>query len=60
MLALAAALYDGLTWAPVTGPFSNAPSEMWVVFSRALTAHHMASNDTAAAKQTKSYQKNPN
>jgi hypothetical protein len=57
MLTLAAALYVGLTCAPLTGPFSNISFDAEVVFSRALTAHHIASNDTEAAKHTNTYQK---
>ena len=57
MTALAAALYEGLTCAPGTGPLFSALFDIWVVFSRALTAHHIANNDIAAARQTKSYQR---
>jgi hypothetical protein len=56
MLTLAAALY-GLTWAPGTGPLLLVSLEIWVVLARARTAHHIASSDSAAAKQTKSCQR---
>jgi hypothetical protein len=57
MLALAAALY-GLISAPGTGcPLTVGTSEIWVVLARALTAHHMASNEIAAARQIKSYER---
>ena len=54
IFVLAAALY-GLTRAPGTGPFAVETFGMWVVFSRAFIAHHMAKSDMEAAKQTRSW-----
>jgi hypothetical protein len=54
MLTLAAALY-GLTRVPGTGPPALPAGGICVVLARALTAHHMASSDMAAARQTNSY-----
>jgi hypothetical protein len=57
MLTAAAALY-GLIKAPGTGPFDFDSAVLCVVFSRALTEHHIASSDNAAARQTRSCKPN--
>lgn len=59
ILALAAGLY-GETSAPGTGPLALDTLEIWVVLARALTAHHIANSEIAAARQTKSYGKTSN
>jgi hypothetical protein len=52
MLALAAALYDGLSCARGTSPLVDVSTAIWVVFSWALTIHHMATNDTVVARRS--------